>query len=56
MDDFLERDEEVVNAGIVRREVEVMRPCHMGPCEYGELTEEKRAMVKHWLKNNIMKI
>ena len=56
VDDFLERDEEVIRATLVRRQVEAMRPCDMGPCEFGEMTEEKRVKMAHWLENHFIKL
>jgi len=40
--DHLQRDDDVLHNGILRTEEEIQRPCEIGPCDWGELTEEKR--------------
>ena len=54
--DHLQRDLDIIRPRILRKEEEVSRPCEAGPCDFGELDEEKRKTVKFNLKNLVKKL
>ena len=54
--DHLQRDLDIIRPRILRKEEEVTRPCEKGPCDFGELDEEKKRTVKLNLRNLVKKL
>ena len=46
--DYLNRDLDIIRPNILRKEMDVERPCDIGQCFFGELTDDIRAQVKFY--------
>ncbi|KAK2161995.1 hypothetical protein NP493_1548g00001, partial [Ridgeia piscesae] len=54
--DHLQRDLDIIRPRVLRKEEEVARPCEKGPCDFGELDEDKRRRVKINLRTLVKKL
>lgn len=51
----LRREEDIIRARVLRREVEVGRPCQHGTCDFGEMNDEMRTRLRQQLKTFVQK-
>lgn len=54
--DYMTRDSDIIRPRVLRKEEEVGRPCQDGPCDFGELDDEKRRRLRLNLKNYVKKL
>ena len=53
---FVGRDDDVLRASALRKEVEAFRPCEKAPCDWGEMTEENKARLLENVRECIRKL
>ena len=54
--DNLYRDGDIIRRRILRKEEEVGRPCDKGPCDYGELDDDKRKRLRINMKEFVKQL